>query len=73
MDHTKQGESMFSFVRSLFYKFSLVGQLKKDEMNVVYIPTGKLPKNKVEEYMNNLSEKIKSMGYKVILIAYPEL
>ena len=45
--------------------------LSKDDMNVVYIPVGKLPKSKSEEYIKKMSDNFKKNypEYKILWLA----
>jgi hypothetical protein len=45
--------------------------LSKDDVNLIYIPMGKLPKQKAEEYLKNIMKKFseKYSNYKMFYIA----
>lgn len=49
----------------------LAKTLSKEDVNIVYVPTGRLPKSKAEEYVKNLSDKFKKAypEYKILWLA----
>ena len=46
--------------------------LRKNDMNLVYVPVGKMSKAKSEEYMVRVKDCFVKAGYRVMLIAVPQ-
>ena len=46
--------------------------LSKENVNVIYVPCGKLPKSRADEYVKQLSDKFKECNpeYKILWIAF---
>ncbi len=59
---------------NLSFLIKPIYQLEEDELNVIYIPTHRMPKGRAEEYIKNILKKLNDLKddktkYKSILIA----
>ena len=45
--------------------------LSKEDLNLVYVPTGKMPRSKANEFLRGIQKRIKELGYDSLCIAVP--
>jgi len=63
---------MTELTNELLKNSKLVYQLDKDTMNVIYIPTGRMPRAKSEALIQKHSDFLKANGYSAIVIGVTE-